>query len=144
MARIEERVVIAVPPEEVFDYRLDFASNLTTYNTNVRDVEQIEGNQLGVGAKYRVRVHVAPGFSVTSTITVTDAARPERIADSARSRTGNADEIVSFEPVDQIINLHAQAFAPAHLDEWPCAILRTQLITQLLARSRREPKSASS
>ena len=100
MARIEERALIAVPREVVFDYRLDFASNLATYNRNVRDVEQILGNERGVGATYRLRVRLAPGFAVTSTLTVTEATRPQRISDRAESRTGNAEEIVSFASVE--------------------------------------------
>jgi len=98
MASIEEHILIAVSPEEVFDYRLDFAANLARYNHNVCDARQIEGHGPGVGAKYSVRVRAAPGLTVNSTLTVTEADRPRRISDSAESPVGNAQETLTFEP----------------------------------------------
>ena len=87
-----------VPPEVVFDYRLDFASNLSAYNKNVREVLQLEGLEPGRGSKYRVRVRLAPGLMVSSTLTVTEADRPKRICDTAESVIGSARETLIFEP----------------------------------------------
>ena len=97
MARIEERAVIAAPPEEVFDFRLDFRSNLAACNPSVREVVQVQGDRPGVGSRYRVRVRLAPGFATEATLTVTDAERPTCVADLAESFVG-AHETVRFEP----------------------------------------------
>ncbi len=97
MAHIEERMVIAAPPEEVFDFRLDFGSNLAAYNPSVRAVLQVEGNGPGVGSRYRVRVRLVPGFTARATLTVTTAERPTCVADLAEGFVA-AQETVRFEP----------------------------------------------
>jgi len=96
MARIEERAVIAAPAEEVFDFRLDFGSNLAAYNPSVREVVQVQGDRPGVGSRYRVRVRLAPGLVTDATLTVTEAERPTCVADLAESFVG-AHETVRFE-----------------------------------------------
>ena len=98
MARIEEHAVIAVPPADVFDYRLDFGSNLAACNPHVREVVQIEGDGPGVGSKYRVRVRLGPGFTADSTICVTEAVRASKVCDIAEAFI-HAHETVSFEAV---------------------------------------------
>jgi Polyketide cyclase / dehydrase and lipid transport len=98
MVRIEEQVVIGVRPADVFDYRLDFGTNLVTYNPNVREVVQVEGTGPGVGSKYWVRLRLGPGFTTTSLICVTEALRPSRVCDVAESFL-DAHEMVTFEPV---------------------------------------------
>ena len=90
--------MIAASPEEVFDYRLDFAANLMTYNPNVKEVRQIQGNGPGPGSKYRVRVRLGPGVRSYSTLTVTEASRPTRVCDDAEASIP-AHEEVTFEPV---------------------------------------------
>lgn len=97
MARIVERAVVAAPPEAVYAYRLDFASNLAAYNPNVASVEQIGGDGPGVGARYRVKVRMAPGYSATALLTVTEAVPPLLVCDRADSFI-SADETVRFEP----------------------------------------------
>ncbi len=98
MARIEVQAVIAVPPVDVFDYRLDFGSNLAAYNLNVREVVQIEGDRPGVGSKYRVRVRLGPCFTAETALTVTEAIPAGRVCDVAEAFI-HARETVSFEPV---------------------------------------------
>jgi uncharacterized membrane protein len=98
MARIEVQAVIAVPPVDVFDYRLDFGSNLVAYNPNVREVVQIEGDGPGVGSKYRVRVRLGPGFTADTTICVTEVVPASEVRDVAEAFI-HADETVSFDPV---------------------------------------------
>lgn len=98
MARIEERTVIAVPADAAFDYRLDFGANLVACNPSVREVVQMTGDGPGVGASYRLRVRLAPGFTAGATLTVTEVVRPMRVADLAESFVA-AHETVSFEPL---------------------------------------------
>jgi Polyketide cyclase / dehydrase and lipid transport len=97
MAEIEERTVIAAPVDAVFDYRLDFASNLMACNPSVRAVVQTHGDGPGVGSAYRVRVRLAPALTTGATLTVTEAVRPLHVADLAESFL-SAHEVVSFEP----------------------------------------------
>jgi uncharacterized membrane protein len=97
MARIEERTVIAAPAEEVFDFRLDFGSNLAACNPSVREVVQVEGDGPGEGSRYRVRVRLAPGFTAPATLTVTAAERPTCVADLAEAFV-TAQETVRCEP----------------------------------------------
>jgi uncharacterized membrane protein len=97
MARIEEQTVIAAPAEEVFDFRLDFKSNLAACNPSVREVVQVAGDGPGGGSRYRVRVRLAPGFTTEASLTVTDAERATRVADLAEAFV-DARETVRFEP----------------------------------------------
>jgi hypothetical protein len=97
MAQIEERTLIAAPPDTVFDYRLDFGANLLTYNPSVREVVQTSCEGPGVGSSYRVRVRLAPAWTSAATLTVTEVLRPSRVADLAESFV-SARETVTFEP----------------------------------------------
>jgi len=97
MARIEEHAVIAVPPADVFDYRLDFGSNLAACNPHVREVVQIEGDGPGVGSKYRVRVRLG-GFHGRQHDLWTEAVRASKVCDIAEAFI-HAHETVSFEAV---------------------------------------------
>jgi uncharacterized membrane protein len=97
MARIEERTVIGAPAEKVFDYRLDFGSNLVDYNPSVREVVQIDGDGPGAGSTYRVRVRLVPGLTTEAALTVTEAERPTLVANVAEAFIG-AHETVTFEP----------------------------------------------
>ena len=99
MGTFEERVVIAVQPEVAFDYRLDFASNLASYNSNVRTIEQVDGSGPGLGAKYQLRFRLGPGVSARASVTVTDVEWPRRVSDRTESRAGNVEEVVTFAPI---------------------------------------------
>jgi len=97
MARIVVHALVAVSPADAFDYRLDFGSNLAAYNPNVREVVHTHGDAPGVGSTYRVRVRLAPGFTATTALTVTEATRPSKVCDVVEAFI-HAHETVSFEP----------------------------------------------
>jgi uncharacterized protein YndB with AHSA1/START domain len=71
---------IDAAPEAVFEYRLDYAANLPTYNPNVSKMERTDGGfELGVGAVYAFEVEIPDMGSMPTTLTVTEVDRPQRI-----------------------------------------------------------------
>lgn len=77
--RYVETADIAVAPDVVFDYRLDFAT-LPAYNPSVSNMRRTDGGTTpGVGAEYRFDLTI-PGMGAMETpLRVVEAARPERI-----------------------------------------------------------------
>lgn len=78
--RYAESIEIGVPPEAVFDYRLDFTT-LPDYNPNVSNLKRTDGrSEPGVGAEYTFDLTL-PGAPepMENPIRVTEATRPSRI-----------------------------------------------------------------
>jgi uncharacterized protein YndB with AHSA1/START domain len=93
-----EDVVIAVPPQQVYEYRLDF-TKLPEYNPNVSNLRRTDGGgEPGVGAEYAFDVSIEEmgGAQMPSTLKVIEAEAPARIV----FETGPwyAREICTFEP----------------------------------------------
>src|SRR5438132_782493 len=94
MARFEATQLIAAPIEDVFRFRLDLTT-LPRYNPDVSDVELVEGQALARGATYTFKLHVAPGWTTTARLTVTEVDAPVRLGFAIDSLMA-AREICTF------------------------------------------------
>lgn len=96
--RYTETVDVAAPPERAWSYRLDF-SRLPEINPNVSGLRRTDGGTApGVGAAYAFDVTI-PGMGgpIPTTLVVTEAERPTRIANEMRSGL-DAHEVCTFTP----------------------------------------------
>jgi hypothetical protein len=94
MARFEATQLIAAPIEEVFRFRLDLTT-LPSYNPDVSDVRLVEGEPLSRGATYTFQLRVAPGWTTSARLTVTEVDSPVRLKFSIDSLM-KAREICTF------------------------------------------------
>ncbi|MBK7972568.1 MAG: SRPBCC family protein [Deltaproteobacteria bacterium] len=94
MPRFEARTTIAAPIEKVFRFRLDLTT-LPRYNPDVSDVRLVAGEALQPGATYTFRLRIAPGWTTTATLRVTDVEAPVRVGFAIESIM-NARETCTF------------------------------------------------
>jgi hypothetical protein len=74
-----ESIEIAVAPEQVYDYRLDFG-NLPDYNPNVSNLQRVDGGDtLGAGAEYTFDLTLPGAPAMENPLRVVEAKRPSRI-----------------------------------------------------------------
>lgn len=77
--RYAESVEIAVSPEVVYDYRINFTT-LPDYNPNVSNLRRTDaGNAPGAGAEYLFDLTLGGGPPMENPIRVVEATRPSRI-----------------------------------------------------------------
>lgn len=97
---IAEGIEIAAPPDDVYDYRLDF-TNLPAYNPHVSNVRRTDaGDELGAGAEYTFDLEL-PGAPepMETPLRVLDAERPSLVT----LETGPgfmARETCTFDPTE--------------------------------------------
>jgi uncharacterized membrane protein len=98
MPVVEESVVIARPPEEVFDY-LSKAENLPVWDSSIVEAEQVGDDPVGVGSRWRGTSKIL-GRRFEWTTEMTEFDRPRR--SSSRSVEGKLQFTVTLqlEPVD--------------------------------------------
>jgi uncharacterized protein YndB with AHSA1/START domain len=77
--RYSESIEIAVPPEVVYDYRLDFTT-LPDYNPNVSNLRRVDhGIDPGPGADYLFDLTLPGAPPMENPLRVVEATRPSRI-----------------------------------------------------------------
>lgn len=98
MPVVEESVVIARPPEEVFDY-LAKADNLPVWDSSIVQAEQVGAGPVGVGTRWRGASKIL-GRRFEWTTELTEFDRPRR--SSSRSVEGKLQFTVTIrlEPAD--------------------------------------------
>jgi uncharacterized protein YndB with AHSA1/START domain len=95
MAVVACSTTIRAPREKVFAYRLDVAK-LPEYNPDVVDLEAPRDGAPVVGAVYRFRVRLGPGFAVRTTLTIREVEPPRRLVFDLASLM-DAREVCVFE-----------------------------------------------
>lgn len=98
MPVVEESVVIARPPQEVFDFLSKF-ENIAVYDSSVTASEQVGDGPLGVGARGKGSSKIM-GRQFDWTVEITDFDPPRRMV--SRSVGGKLDFTITFnlEPAD--------------------------------------------
>ncbi len=94
--RAEESVLIAVAPDVVWAYRLDYR-NLPAYNPHVTDLERLDDQRPpGPGARYRFNVDVGAG-PAPCVLTVRETVPGRRIVNDMEAAI-SASEVCTFAP----------------------------------------------
>lgn len=97
MVHIAGEVVVARPPEVVFDLVAD-ERNEPAYNPGIRDVVKVTPGPIDTGTRFEAR---ARGWGAVGVMTIEwkDYDRPRRLGSSVRSRAMQVDGVLTFVPV---------------------------------------------
>ena len=96
-ARYSDEEFIAVPPDAVFEYRLDYEHNLPQYNPAVSNMKRTDGgDDLGAGAVYAFEVDIPNMGPMPTSLTVLEAEAPSRIVNEMGSGMIRAREECTF------------------------------------------------
>jgi hypothetical protein len=99
--RYADEETMNASPDDVFAYRLDYETNLATYNPNVSNMQRTDGgSELGVGAAYAFEVEIPDMGSMPTTLAVLEAERPSRIVNEMGSGLITAREECTFAETD--------------------------------------------
>jgi uncharacterized protein YndB with AHSA1/START domain len=129
---IEGDIVIARPPETVFDFVSD-ERNEPRFNPQMLCAEQISPGPIGLGTRFRAQV-TSRGRPVEMIIEFTAYERPRRLASSTQMSAMDIRGTLTFEPVPEGTRMRW------HWEVAPRGLLK--LLTPLIARMGRQQEEA--
>ena len=99
MVHIEGEIIIAGPPEIVFDFVAD-ERNEPRFNPQMLRAEQITPGPIGLGTRFRAET-ASRGRTIEMVIEFTTFERPRRLASSTRMSAMDVHGTLTFDPVPE-------------------------------------------
>lgn len=96
MVRLERHITVPVSPEEAYDYVADFSTS-AEWDPGIRSAIQIEGDGIGVGAKYEL-VAEFMGRPSTLVYETLEADRPGRFVIVGKNARFKGLDVITFAP----------------------------------------------
>ncbi len=132
MVHIEGEIIIARPPEIVFDFVAD-ERNEPRFNPQMLRAEKVTSGPIGLGTQFRAET-VSMGRTVEMVIEFTTFERPRRLASSTRMSGMDVQGSLTFDPVPEGTRMRW------HWELAPRGLVR--LLTPLIARMGRRQEEA--
>jgi len=132
VVHIEGEIIIARPPEAVFDFVAD-ERNEPRFNSQMLRAEQITPGPIGLGTRFRAET-ASRGRPLAMVIEFTTFERPRRLASSTRMSGMDVQGTLTFDPVPEGTRMRWQwELTPRGL---------VKLVTPLVARMGRRQEEA--